>query len=266
VPRPSRSRRRAKGDEPAALRDPLLPRQSLTSRGRIGECRTEHDAALAGALRAGDPMEARAVSGLADAGPTCRADAHRARPFPAAALPCAGERLRSHRIANRVMIWSFSDISNEFDAGLRICAKVWRRIRVAIATPRCSPASRPAPAADIAPRYAAAAWSKPSALEQARALGRGRYEAVILAHSAESTLARRSYAARELARQGRSRCRGRPAPASAARLRSASSPGGDDPDERARRCARVRAILAGGCVSHNHFWFHRNAIGCARGR
>ena len=109
--------------------------------------------------------------------------------------------------------------------------------------------------------YAAAALVQPLALEQARQLGARRYEAIILAHQAEATLALNGRdEARALAEQAVALSRDTGAGFCGPLALSVLARATDDPSTRAAALREGAAILAGGCVSHNHFWFHRNAI------
>jgi class 3 adenylate cyclase/tetratricopeptide (TPR) repeat protein len=233
------------------------------ARGRIEECRAEHDAALAGALRAGDPeWEARAISGLADAaylqGRMRTALGH----FRRCIALCDANGFGRIAIANRVMVGHSRAYLNEFKDGLRdMHDGIEAALRVGNRHAEMFARQSTGLLLTLCGDYAAAALVQPLALEQARQLGARRYEAIILAHQAEATLALNGRdEARALAEQAVALSRDTGAGFCGPLALSVLARATDDPSTRAAALREGAAILAGGCVSHNHFWFHRNAI------
>jgi class 3 adenylate cyclase/tetratricopeptide (TPR) repeat protein len=233
------------------------------ARGRIAECQAEHEAALAGALRAADAeWEARAVSGLADAAYMQGRMRTALEHFRRCIGLCDAHGFGRIAIANRVMIGHARIYLNEFDGGLEdmrqgLAAAIEVGNRHAEMFARQSMGFLLTSRGD----YAAAAEVQPLALELARQLGARRYEAIILAHQAEATLAlgRRAEAC-SLAEQAIALSRetgpGFCGPIALSVLARAT------PDPARRRAALEEgdSLLRGGSVSHNHFWFRRNAI------
>ena len=231
--------------------------------GNLTACRSEHEQALAASRRADSPeWQARALSGLADAQyMDCRM-ATALRNFAGCVDLCDTHNLTRIAISNRVMMGHCKIYTCNFDLGLgdmrlglETAVRIGNRHAEMFATHSlgfCLTA---------AGRYAEAADLQPKALEQARALKARRYEAVILAHCAEVALVDgRKAEALALAREGRE-------------ISDEAGPGftgpifygllallEDRPEDQDLALAEGKALLAKGCVGHNHFWFRRYAI------
>ncbi len=239
------------------------------AQGHIDACRSEHQAALAGARTLADTAwEARALSGLADAdyaeGRMRTARDHFAR---CVAL-CDAHGHARIAIANRAMIGHCRVYMAEFDAGLADMQAAGEAARqlgdrhremfalesVGLLLAACS-------------RYAEARPIHERGLAMAEALGARRYQAVILAHQAEAMLAHGAAAdARErlrvalpMAREAGFKFYG---PAILGLVACAAVAA----EERERCFAEAEATLAAGCMSHNYFFFYRVAIDDAMGR
>lgn len=95
---------------------------------------------------------------------------------------------------------------------------------------------------------------------EARPLKR-RYEAIILAHQAETTLALDGpEEARDPAKQAVALSRETGAGFCGPLALSILARATDDAAERMAALHEGETILARGCASHNYFWFHRNAV------
>ena len=254
---------RKSGDDRALAEIHYLRGNLHFARGQLVECRSEHELALEAARRVELPeWQARALSGLADAQyMDCRM-ATALSHFAGCVDLCEANDLTRIAVPNRVMMGHCRIYTCEFDRGLddmrmalETAVRIGNRHAEMFATQSmglCLTA---------AGRYAEAEDFQIKALEQARILKARRYEAVILAHSAEVALSKGQRAnALALARTGRE-------------ISEETGPGFAGPilfgllslleDKREDQKAALtagEALLEQGSVGHNHFWFRRYAV------
>ena len=254
---------RKSGDDRALAEIHYLRGNLHFARGQLVECRSEHELALEAARRVESPeWQARALSGLADAQyMDCRM-ATALSHFAGCVDLCEANDLTRIAVPNRVMMGHCRIYTCEFDRGLddmrmalETAVRIGNRHAEMFATQSmglCLTA---------AGRYAEAEDFQIKALEQARILKARRYEAVILAHSAEVALSKGQRAnALALARTGRE-------------ISEETGPGFAGPilfgllslleDKREDQKAALtagEALLEQGSVGHNHFWFRRYAV------
>ena len=253
----------ARGDDRALAEIHYLRGNLHFAQGHLVECRGEHELALEAARRVEAPeWQARALSGLADAQyMDCRM-ATALSHFADCVDLCDAYDLTRIAVPNRVMMGHCRIYTCEFDLGLsdmrmarEAAVRIGNRHAVMFAThsiEMCLIA---------AGRYDEAGDVQSKALEQARALKARRYEAMILADSAEVALSRgRRAEALALARKG-------------SEISEETGPGFVGPilygllalveDERSDQEAALaagEALLSQGAVGHNHIWFRRYAI------
>ena len=233
------------------------------ARGNFTACRSEHEQALAASRRADSPeWQARALSGLADAQyMDCRM-ATALQHFAGCVDLCDAHGLTRISVSNRIMMGHCRIYTCDFDLGLNdVRLGLETAVRIGNRHTEMFANHSLGFCLTAAGRYAEAADIQPKALEQARTLKARRYEAVILAHSAEVALFNgRKAEALALAREGRE-------------ISSETGPGFTGPilygllalleDRREQQeiaLAAGEALLAQGSVGHNHFWFRRYAI------
>jgi class 3 adenylate cyclase/tetratricopeptide (TPR) repeat protein len=251
------------GDDRALAETHYLRGNLHFARGDFTACRDEHEHALAASRRADSPeWQARALSGLADAQyMNCRM-ATALRHFDGCINLCDAHGLARIAVSNRVMMGHCRIYTCDFDVGLgdmrlglETALRIGNRHAEMFAT------HSQGFLLTAAGRYAEAAAIQPKALEQARTLKARRYQAVILAHCAEATLADgRTAEALALAREGRD-------------ISNETGPGFIGPalygllalledrrEDQEAALAAGEALLAQGSVGHNHFWFRRYAI------
>jgi class 3 adenylate cyclase/tetratricopeptide (TPR) repeat protein len=233
------------------------------ARGELVECRSEHELALQAARRGGSPdWQARALSGLADAQyMDCRM-ASALTHFSSCVDLCEAHDLTRIAVPNRVMMGCCRIYTCEFDRGLddirlalQAAVKIGDRHAEMFATQAMGFCLTGAG------RYAEADEFVIKGLEQARILKARRYEAGILGQVAEVALSKGQRAdALALARTGRE-------------ISEEVGPGFVGPmlfgllalleysrNDQEAALAAGEALLAQGCVGHNHFWFRRYAI------
>jgi class 3 adenylate cyclase/tetratricopeptide (TPR) repeat protein len=233
------------------------------ARGELEECREEHAAALATADRLGSPQwRARALSGLADAlYMECRMAAA-LRHFSQCVETCDANGLTRIAVPNRVMMGVCRVYICEFDAGLddmRTALEIARRIGDRHA--QMLALESIGFCLSAAGRYDSIAETQSEALELARTLKARRYEALLLAYSAELALVEgRRDESMSLVRQG----------LTAAEETNVSFAGPIlygllallEREVKAQEAAIAmgESLLAKGAIGHNHFWFRRFAI------
>jgi class 3 adenylate cyclase/tetratricopeptide (TPR) repeat protein len=233
------------------------------ARGELVECRSEHELALQAAGRGESPdWQARALSGLADAQyMDCRM-ATALSHFSSCVDLCEAHDLTRIAVPNRVMMGCCRIYTCEFDRGLddihlalQAAVKIGNRHAEMFATQAMGFCLTGAG------RYAEAEEFVIKGLEQARILKARRYEAGILGQIAEVVLSKGQRAdALALARTGRE-------------ISEEVGPGFVGPmlfgllalleysrNDQEAALAAGEALLAQGCVGHNHFWFRRYAI------
>jgi class 3 adenylate cyclase/tetratricopeptide (TPR) repeat protein len=233
------------------------------ARGQLLECRGEHELALDAARRVSSPeWQARALSGLADAQyMDCRM-ATALRHFADCVGLCDAHGLTRIAAPNRVMMGHCRIYTCAFDLALddmrmalEAAVRIGNRHTEMFATQSMGLCLT------SAGRYAEAEEYQLKSLRQARDLSARRYEAVILAHSAEVALFKGLRAeAAALAREGRE-------------ISNETGPGFAGPiihgllalaegrlEDQEAALAAGEALLAKGAVGHNHFWFRRYAI------
>jgi class 3 adenylate cyclase/tetratricopeptide (TPR) repeat protein len=251
------------GDDRALAEIHYLRGNLHFARGELVECRSEHELALEAARRVESPdLQARALSGLADAQyMDCRM-ATALSHFASCVDLCEAHDLTRIAVPNRVMMGCCRIYTCEFDRGLddirlalQTAVKIGNRHAEMFATQAmgfCLTA---------AGRYAEADEFVIKGLEQARILKARRYEAGILGQIAEVALSKGQRAdALALARTGRA-------------ISEEIGPGFVGPmlfgllalleysrNDQEAALAAGEALLAQGCVGHNHFWFRRYAI------
>jgi tetratricopeptide (TPR) repeat protein len=233
------------------------------ARGRLTECRSEHELALAAARRVESPeWQARALSGLADAQyMDCRM-ATALSHFAGCVDLCEAHDLTRIAVPNRVMMGHCRIYTCEFDLGLEdMRVALESAVRVGNRHAEMFATNSMGMCLTAAGRYVEADNVQAKALAQSRAIKARRYEAVILGHSAEVALSRGLRAeALTLAREGRE-------------ISEETGPGFVGPilygllalveDKRTDQEAALaagEALLKQGCVGHNYFWFRRYAI------
>jgi tetratricopeptide (TPR) repeat protein len=233
------------------------------ARGRLVECRSEHELALEAARRVEAPeWQARALSGLADAQyMDCRM-ATALSHFAGCVDLCEAHDLTRIAVPNRVMMGHCRIYTCEFNLGLddmRVALEA--AVRIGNRHAEMFAANSMGMCLTAAGRYVEADDVQAKALAQSRAIKARRYEAVILGHSAEVALSKGLRAeALTLAREGRE-------------ISEETGPGFVGPilygllalveDKRADQemaLAAGEALLNQGCVGHNYFWFRRYAI------
>jgi tetratricopeptide (TPR) repeat protein len=233
------------------------------ARGELEQCREEHATALATADRLGSPQwRARALSGLADAVyMECRMAAA-LRHFSQCVEICDANGLTRIAVPNRVMMGVCRVYICEFDAGLddmRTALEIARRIGDRHA--QMLALESIGFCLSAAARYDSIADTQSEALELARTLKARRYEALLLAYSAELALVEgRRDEAMSLVRQG----------LMAAEETSLSFAGPIlygllallERELKAQEAAIAmgESLLAKGAIGHNHFWFRRFSI------
>src|SRR6202790_1335140 len=233
------------------------------ARGRLVECRGEHELALEAARRVDAPeWQARALSGLADAQyMDCRM-ATALSHFAGCVDLCEAHDLTRIAVPNRVMMGHCRIYTCEFNLGLddmRVALEA--AVRIGNRHAEMFATNSIGMCLTAAGRYLEADNVQAKALAQSRAIKARRYEAVILGHSAEVALSRGLRAeALTLAREGRE-------------ISEETGPGFVGPilygllalveDKRTDQemaLAAGEALLNKGCVGHNYFWFRRYAI------
>src|ERR1700682_5791953 len=176
------------------------------ARGRLVECRGEHELALEAARRVDAPeWQARALSGLADAQyMDCRM-ATALSHFAGCVDLCEAHDLTRIAVPNRVMMGHCRIYTCEFDAGLddmRVALEA--AVRIGNRHAEMFATNSIGMCLTAAGRYLEADHVQAKALAQSRAIKARRYKAVILGHSAEVALSRGLRAeALTLAREGR---------------------------------------------------------------
>jgi class 3 adenylate cyclase/tetratricopeptide (TPR) repeat protein len=233
------------------------------ARAELAACRGEHERALEAARRINSPeWQARALSGLADAQYLdCRMTTA-LRHFTDCVALCDAQGFPRIAAANSVMMGHCRIYTCAIDRGLddmrkglEIAIRIGNRHTQMFATQSLGLCL------SAAGRYAEAEEFQADALEQARAVKARRYEAVILAHSAEVALfkGRRgdalamAHAAREIAEETGPGFAG---PLICGLLALAE----DTREEQGAALAAGEALLEKGAVGHNHVWFRRYAI------
>jgi ATP/maltotriose-dependent transcriptional regulator MalT len=207
-------------------------------------------------------LQARALSGLADAQyMDCRM-ATALRHFTDCVNLCEAHGLTRIAVPNRIMMGVCQIYTCEFDlalndmrASMEVALRIGDRhaeIMAALSMGSCLTA---------AGRYREAEGMQPRALELARTLKARRYEAIILCNCAEIALVKGLRAeALAFARQGRD-------------ISEATGPGFVGPivlgllalleaqrEDQQAALSAAEALLERGSVGHNHFWFRRFAI------
>jgi class 3 adenylate cyclase/tetratricopeptide (TPR) repeat protein len=254
---------RNSGDDRALAELHYLRGNLYFARGELVKCRSQHESALEAARRVESPeWQARALSGLADAQyMDCRM-ATALSHFAGCVALCEAHDLTRIAVPNRVMMGHCRIYTCDFDRGLddmrmalETAERIGNRHAEMFATQSigfCLTA---------AGRYAEAEIVQTRALAQARTLKARRYEALILAHSAEVAISKGERTnALLLARTGRE-------------ISEETGPGFAGPilfgllslleDKREDQEAALtagEALLEQGSVGHNHFWFRRYAI------
>jgi class 3 adenylate cyclase/tetratricopeptide (TPR) repeat protein len=233
------------------------------ARGRLAECRSEHELALEAARRVGAPeWQARALSGLADAQyMDCRM-ATALSHFAGCVDLCETHGLTRIAVPNRVMMGHCQIYTCAFDSGLEdMRVALEAAVRIGNRHAEMFATHSLGMCLVAAGRYAEAESVQSEALEQARTLKARRYEAAILGHSAEAALSKvQRTEALALARKGRE-------------ISEATGPGfvgpilygllalvEDKRQDQEEALAAGEALLAQGSVGHNYFWFRRYAI------
>jgi tetratricopeptide (TPR) repeat protein len=233
------------------------------ARGRLVECRSEHQLALEAARRVEAPeWQARALSGLADAQyMDCRM-ATALSHFAGCVDLCEAHGLTRIAVPNRVMMGHCRIYTCKFDLGLddmRMAREA--AIRIGNRHAEMFATHSLGMCLIAAGRYDEAENVQSEALEQARTLKARRYEAAILGDSAELALSKAQRAeALALARKGQE-------------ISEETGPGfvgpilygllalvEDKRQDQEAALAAGEALLARGSVGHNYFWFRRYAI------
>ena len=254
---------RLRGDNRALAEIHYIRGNLHFARGRLGKCRREHELALDAAQRAASPeWQARALSGLADAQyMDCRM-ATALRHFTDCVNLCEAHGLTRIAVPNRIMMGvcriyncafdlALEDIRGAMEVALRIGDR-HAEIMAALSIGSCLSA---------AGRYPEAEKLQPQVLDLARTIKARRYEAIILCYCAEGALVKGLRTeALALAREAR-------------KISEETGPGFVGPivlgllalleDQRKNQEAALsaaEALLEGGSVGHNHFWFRRFAI------
>ncbi len=233
------------------------------TRGRLVECRCEHELAPEAARRAASPeWQARALSGLADVQyMDCRMMTA-LRHFTDCVDLCEGHGLTRIMVPNRIMMGvcriytcAFDLALDDMRAAMEIALRIGDRhaeIMAALSMRSCLSA---------AGRYPEAESMQPQALNLARTLNARRYETIILCHCAEAALVK-GFRAEGLAfaRQGRemSEQTGLSFVGPIVLGLLALLENQREDQEAALRAGEL--LLERGCVGHNHFWFRRYAI------
>lgn len=233
------------------------------ARGELEACRDAHSSALRVAERFDAPeWRARALSGLADAQyMDCRM-ATALRHFSECVEICDANGLTRIAVPNRVMMGHCRFYVCEFDAGLddmRKALETARRIgdRHAVMFAFQSIGWHLAAAG----RYVAIGDVQAGALEQARALKARRYEASILAVTAELALVEgRREEALSLVRQGLAASDETSPRFVGPILFGLLALLEQDREAQEAAIAAGESLLAKGAFGHNHFWFRRYAI------
>jgi len=233
------------------------------ARGHLLACRGEHQLALEAARRVDSPeWQARALSGLADAEYIdCRMTTA-LRHFADCVDLCDAHGLTRIAVPNRVMMGHCRIYRCAFDHGLDdMHMALDTAIRIGNRHAEMFATQSIGFCLTAAGRYAEAEDVQARALEQVRTLKARRYEALILAQSAEIALAKgRRGEAVAMAREGRT-------------ISAETGPGfggsilngllallEDRREDQEAALAAGEALLAQGSVGHNHFWFRRYAI------
>jgi len=233
------------------------------ARAELAACRGEHERALEAARRIDSPeWQARALSGLADAQYLDCRMATALRHFTDCVALCDAHGLQRIAAANRVMMghcqtytFAINRGLDDMRKGLEIAIRIGNRHTQMFATQSLGMALT------AAGRYAEAEEFQADALEQARAVNARRYEAVILAQSAEVALSQgrrgdalaQARAAREIAEETGP---GFVGPLVHGLLALAE----DTREGREAALAAGEALLEKGAVGHNHILFRRYAI------
>jgi class 3 adenylate cyclase/tetratricopeptide (TPR) repeat protein/ABC-type transport system involved in cytochrome c biogenesis ATPase subunit len=233
------------------------------ARGKLPECRGEHELALEAARRVSSPeWQARALSGLADAQyMDCRM-ATALRHFTDCVELCEAHGLTRIALPNRTMMGICRGYVCDFDRGLDdVRAAVEVALRIGDQHAEMFAKHVIGSILSGAGRYLEAEKGQPEALQLARKLKSRRFEAAILGNCAEIALGRGLKAeALAFARTGldisEETGHGFVGPGIFALLALVE----DRREDQEAALAAGEALLEQGSVGHNQFWFRRYAI------
>jgi tetratricopeptide (TPR) repeat protein len=232
-------------------------------RGELEECRAAHERALEFAGQAGSPEDiARALGGLGDAlfqrGRMRTAHDH----FRRCVELCEQHGFASLRLAYLPMLASTQAYSHEFADAIAICTEAAEssrrlgdlRAELLASTVHCGLEFYRA-------RHAIAFECSARSLALARELGARRFEAeALVLHGLALLGLQRRQEARAALDDGAALARAAAATYCGPWALAALALASDDPRERRCLLEEGAALLARGCVSHNHFEFHLLAI------
>ncbi|MEP7182766.1 MAG: adenylate/guanylate cyclase domain-containing protein [Betaproteobacteria bacterium] len=233
------------------------------ARGRTADCRREHDAALACARELGDPeWEARARSGVGDADYAEGRMRTAREQFLRCVALCDAHGLTRFAIPNRLMIGHCSMYLGEFDAGfaameagLAMARSTGNRHTEMFALESLGMLQ------NLRAEYRRAEPTLKASLDLAVTLGARRYQEVLLACLAEGWLATgRTAEARAALERGLALARETGMGFCGPMLLGLLACVGETAAER-ESCRRdAEALLAAGCLSHNHIRYYRYGI------
>jgi tetratricopeptide (TPR) repeat protein len=232
-------------------------------RGELDECLAAHERALEFAGQAGSPEDiARALGGLGDAlyqrGRMRTAHDH----FRRCVELCEQHGFASLRLAYLPMLASTQAYSHEFADAIAICTEAAEssrrlgdlRAELLASTVHCGLEFYRA-------RHAIAFECSARSLALARELGARRFEAeALVLHGLALLGLQRRQEARAALDDGAALARAAAATYCGPWALAALALASDDPRERRCLLEEGAALLARGCVSHNHFEFHLLAI------
>ncbi len=233
------------------------------AQGRIAECRAEHEVALAAARTlASSELEARALSGLADADYLESRMRTAFDKFRRCVALCEAHGYARIAVPNQVMVGHCRTYLLEFDVGLAemiaardAAVQIGNRHVEMFATQSCGLLLT------VCARYADAEPFQERAQAMAEALGARRYLAVIHAHCAEVRIAAgRTDEARERLHAGLALARETGVGFCGPMLLALLARVTDDPKQRAALHAEARAWLEHGAVGHSYIAYYRLGI------
>jgi tetratricopeptide (TPR) repeat protein len=237
--------------------------------GRIEACRLEHALAYDDAHALGDAEhEARALSGLGDAAYAQGLMRTALERFAACLALCDAHGLVRIALANRIMFGNCRMFLGEFEAAVADARGAGdMAIRLGDRHAEMMALESEGLILHAWGRVSEAVAVNTRARELAEQIGARRYASIIILQLAEAMLlqGRHADARRELqtaltyARETGVAFAGPMILGMLARV-------ADDPDERAAHVAQAEALLAAGCLSHNHFFYRRFAIDGALAR
>ncbi|MCP8940890.1 AAA family ATPase [Alsobacter sp. SYSU M60028] len=252
----------AVGDDAMLAESHYLAGSLHFARGQTAESTAEHDRALAHATRSGSPeWQARALSGLADAAYMQGRMMTASRRFRDCVALCESEGLTRLVVPNLIMTGHCVVFEGRLEPALEPMREgIFLADRIGDAHAQMFARQSVGFVMTMMGRYDDAHPFQQDALERCRSLATRRYESVLLMQSGEVALARGD--AREANRMA----------GEAWKLTREFGPGFSGPmvlgllaltaTPAAAREAQdeAEAILAAGCVSHNHLWYRRAAM------